>query len=131
MKNQFTDYELSYLLDVAKANRESSATLAALPEQRHKRLHNIEVEAMDDLITKLERLKNMPESKKTKGESKKRYEIVFSSGEVYRSTSDKNTFMQYVEEITKEVNNGNFDPNNIYLRDTRETPLLQFLQKQD
>lgn len=52
----FNDAELQYLISTAKKNRENSAFLAEVPEQRWKEQHKAEVVMMDRLIAKLEKM---------------------------------------------------------------------------
>lgn len=48
--------EIDYLLNAAKKNRENSAALAEIPDQRWKEAHKVEVVMMDRLIDKLEQI---------------------------------------------------------------------------
>lgn len=52
-----TSFELDYLLNEARENRDSSAVLAEVPGQRWAEAHKQEVKLMDKLISKLEAMR--------------------------------------------------------------------------
>lgn len=59
--NTLTAFEINFLLSICKENRENSASLAQIPDQRWKKEHEIEVQKMDRLIPKLEALLHQTE----------------------------------------------------------------------
>jgi len=59
--DRLTPYEIGFLLDAARSNRENSAALAEIPTQKWKEAHKAEVEKMDKLIAKLEAMKAQAE----------------------------------------------------------------------
>lgn len=54
--DSLTLFEINYLLSAARKNRENSAALAEIPDQRWKEAHKDEVVMMDALIEKLEQI---------------------------------------------------------------------------
>lgn len=55
-QTMFTDYEFNYLIAEAKKNREHSAFLADVPNQKWKESHKSEIKLMDSIISKLEKM---------------------------------------------------------------------------
>jgi len=57
MNDKLNYREIEILMGMARRNRENSAALAQIPEQRWKESHKKEVALMDRIIEKLEAMK--------------------------------------------------------------------------
>lgn len=111
-----TPFEIDFLLSTCKENLANSTVLSELPNQRWKESHKREVAEMNTLIEKLETIKAARENSQVQNI----YQI-YIKGKPYRSTSNKKFFENHVQEITQAVEQGKFDPIDVYLWEVQET----------